>query len=171
MVIPAVAVLGITTLIGIVVGVHEASVAASSGHGFSVPEAMVTDSAIVAVLAVGLIGGRRALFSTAASRRIVGTYAVGALGMALSDFVTFALGRSTSDAAAHSMTMLAVLIATVGMTLRRALLALPVVVGCVIAIIALPRYAPVFALLAIVTSVVVTVVAFRTHADLTRDGE
>ncbi len=137
--------------IGAITGPIAAYQTVRSGAAFPVAEALVFDGAAAVALALAFALTRRALLATAATRRIAGAYGIACLGVLASDAATFALGRSTSEAAVHSLLLATFVTAMTAVTVVRLLwIAVPILAASVAVAFIWPRFAPLCAAVSIV---------------------
>ncbi len=148
-----------------VFGSYQTYEAIQSGAGFPVRQAVMFDFGIVTVLIIGVVIARRALLSTAASRRVVVGYVITAIAVLTTDMVTFLLGHNTNEAAAHTITLSTFMMALFALNVRRLWIAVAILATASVCILLWLRYAPLFALVSLSLAAYVFVGSFRTMRD------
>jgi hypothetical protein len=148
-------------VIGFGFGTWKLWTATDRHNGFPNWQGIALDVAILLVALGASVLARRALFQTRASRTVTGTYLALGAAMLGSDLITFALGRSTNEAAAHTLFVAAVVTAVVAATTIRQLWpTVPILLLCVVSVIVAPPMAPLFAMIGLGLSAIVFVRAF-----------
>ena len=166
---PLTVLLGLVLMTGGSIGIWQAWQAAQTGKGFPPVQAVVSDLLLAGIFLFAGGVWRKQLLATPGGARVTYAYAIWGASLVGADLLSLALGHDTNQAAAHSMLaslFVALLIAVT--TLRDLWPVVPTHAAAVAAILAAPRYAPVWVLMGLAFDVIIFARAFRQHGARTR---